>query len=222
MVFFTTLEPHDQDSEVRYTVTGSNGERTLTVEWYRWHLSNGPAVNFASWQVSLEQSTGIITVHIGPNSGGGPLFTNSSGPNCGIFYSPVDFSSCYEKIWVEGSPDAIVVDSAANFDFDALLGFPDANTMYRFTPRFAITGIAPAPLLSAPQLEVFGTQLSLHWPSAAAPLDLLILDATGRAVQHATSSQTTWNHDVQLLSPGVYLLRARSGGVVFTARFIRP
>jgi hypothetical protein len=219
---FTTLEPHDQNSEVRYGVSGPSGARKLTVEWHRWHLSNGPADNFASWQVSMEQATGIITIHIGPNSGGGTLFNSNTGPNCGIFYSPSDFSGCYEKIWVEGSPDAIAVDSTANFDFDALLGFPEAGAKYVFTPRFTVTGVEQAPLLPAPQLITTGTGISLHWPGATAPMEMLIVDATGKAVHQATAPDDTWDFDVRNLSGGVYLLRARSGQKQFTGRFARP
>lgn len=186
------------------------------------HLSNGPDVNFASWQVRLEEATGIITVHIGPNSGGGNLFTSNTGPNCGIFYAPANFSTCYEKVWVEGPPDAIAVDSTANFDFDALLGFPEANTLYRFTPRFVPTGLASLPLLAAPQVVVTGTLVGLTWPGATAPLDLLITDATGRAVHRATAPHDTWHYDIYALPAGVYLLHARSGGARYTTRFIRP
>ncbi len=169
---FTTLEPHDQNSEVRYTVAGSPGARTFTVEWHRWQLSNGAEINFASGQVRVEQATGAISIHIGPNSGGTAVFNNISGPNCGIFYSPVDFSGCYEKIWVEGAPDAIAVDSAATYDFDALFGFPEANTLYRFTPRATTTGLPAAPTVGQAQLVVNGTQLNLQWPAAPAHLFL--------------------------------------------------
>jgi hypothetical protein len=219
---FTTLEPHDQNSEVRYAITGTTGARTLTVEWHRWHLSNGPGINFASWQVRMEQGTGAITIHIGPNSGGTNLFTNISGPNCGIFYSPVDFSGCYEKIWVEGAPDAIVVDSAANYDFDALFGFPEANTLYRFTPRTATTDLPAAPIVGLAQLVVSGTQLNLEWPAAPAPLAITILDATGRTVQRSSTAQDTWRFNSTALPSGVYFLKAQAGEAVYTARFVRP
>lgn len=219
---FTTLEVHDQNTEVRYTVTGPSGARTLTVEWYRWHLSNGPAMNFASWQIRLEQATGIITVHIGPNSGGGTLFTNTSGPNCGVFHAPTSFATCYEKIWVEGQPAAITVDSTANFDFDALFGFPAAHTLYRFTPRFAVTGLTPEQHLAAAQLFVDGTFLTLQWPATGAPMDLRILDASGRMVHQDASRGDTWQRSIATLPAGVYVLQARRGDAVFVQRFVRP
>ncbi len=219
---FTTLEVHDQNTEVRYAVSGPSGARTLTVEWHRWHLRNGPAMNFASWQIRLEQATGIITVHIGPNSGGGTLFTNTSGPNCGIFHSPISFSTCYEKIWVEGQPAAITVDSTANFDFDALLGFPDVNTVYRFTPRFAVTGVAPELLTSGAQLVVDGTWLTLQWPASGTPIDLRIVDASGRTVHHDASQAGAWQHSIATLPTGVYVLHARRRDAEFTQRFVRP
>lgn len=217
---FTTLEVHDQNTEVRYTVTGPSGARTLTVEWHRWHLSNGPAMNFASWQIRLEQATGIITVHIGPNSGGGTLFTNTSGPNCGVFHAPTSFATCYEKIWVEGEPAAITVDSTANFDFDALFGFPGVHTLYRFTPRFAVTGLTPEQHLAAAQLILDGTFLTLQWPTAGAPIDLRILDASGRMVHQDASRGDTWQHSIATLPAGVYVLQARRGDAVFAQRFV--
>ncbi len=219
---FTTLEVHDQNTDVRYTVTGESGARILTVEWHRWHLSNGPEANFASWQIRLEQATGIITVHIGPNSGGGTLFTNTSGPNCGIFHAPSSFSTCYEKIWVEGQPAAITVDSTANFDFDALLAFPEADAMYRFTPRFAVTGLTPAPEQPVAQLLTDGAQLTLRWADGNAPLQVRILDASGRVVHRATAQGSTWDHGIASWSAGVYVLHARRGSELFTQRFVIP
>lgn len=219
---FTTLEPHDQNSEVRYAVTGPVGARILTVEWHRFHLSNGPELNFASWQVRVEQASGTISIHIGPNSGGTDLFTNISGPNCGIFYSPVDFSGCYEKIWVEGAPDAIVVDSAATYDFDALFGFPEANTLYRFTPRSAANGLPSDPAVGTPRLVVDLAELHLSWPGASAPLALRIVDATGRLVQQVTTPHDTWYFNSAALPSGVYILQARAGEALYTTRFVRP
>lgn len=219
---FTTLEVHDQNTEVRYTVTGASGARVLTVEWHRWHLSNGPAMNYASWQIRLEQATGIITVHIGPNSGGGTLFTNTSGPNCGVFHAPTSFATCYEKMWVEGQPAAITVDSTANFDFDALFGFPAAHTLYRFTPRFAVTGLAPEQHPAAAQLMLEGTFLTLQWPATGAHIDVQLLDASGRTVHRDNATGGRWHGDIGRLPAGVYVLQAQSGGAVFTRCIVRP
>ncbi|MCC7502324.1 MAG: T9SS type A sorting domain-containing protein [Flavobacteriales bacterium] len=219
---FTTLEIHDQNSDVRYTLSGTPGARTLKAEWHRWHLSNGPAQNFASWQVHLEQATGIITIHIGPNSGSGQLFTNSNGPNCGIFHSPNTFSTCYEKIWLEGMPDALMVDSTANFDFDAFLGFPEANTVYRFTPRTSATGVETASLLAAPYLTMQGTTLQLNRPGAAEPIELCLLDVNGRLVHRAWVTGDTWQFDMERSPSGIYLLQGRTGAGTFTKRFSYP
>lgn len=217
----TTLAPFDQNSEMRYAITGPVGDRTLTAEWHRWHLGTGTDANFASWQVRVEQATGIITVHIGPNSGPGTVFTNSTGPQCGIFYAPASFATCYEKIWVEGAPTAISVDSTANFDFDALTGIPEANTVYRFTPRLAPTGLNTLQA-SDTRMLLTGTQVLFTWPSANAPLEIRIMDATGREVQRATSARDEWNTDVRDWPAGVYVLQARMGDAVFTQRFVRP
>lgn len=219
---FTTLEIHDQESDVRYAITGESGQLVLAVEWHRWRLSNGPEGNFASWTIRVEQATGVITVHIGPNSGGGILFNTSTGPNCGIFHAPHTFSTCYEKLWVEGAPTDIALDTLPNFDFDALLGFPPAHSVFRFTPRTSVTGIGPQGQESCPHWSMATDHLMMSWPDAPALITVELFDATGRAMHRTDRVDRSCAVATSTWPRGMYLAQVRSGAAVHTRRVVLP
>ncbi len=143
---FTFMEPIDSTSKVLYALNGVPGSHELVAEWRNWRLTNGPADNYVNFQLSLDQATGVAEVRFGPNSGGGVLYNNVNGPNCGIFHAPHSFSQCYGKLWAEGNGDAPTLDSLPNFSFDALVSLPSPNTLYRFTPhRCRVRSTRPMP-----------------------------------------------------------------------------
>lgn len=39
----------------------------------------------------------MVEARFGPNSGGGDLYTDVSGPNCGIFMAQIDLTSCQAR-----------------------------------------------------------------------------------------------------------------------------
>ncbi|MBK9764654.1 MAG: hypothetical protein IPO87_15215 [Flavobacteriales bacterium] len=207
---FTELEAVDASSTVSYALTGSPGSYVLTAQWTNWHMAQGPAGNFASWRITIEQATGVATVHTGPNSGGGLIFNDQTGPNCGIFHANSSFTQCLARVWVEGDPYDPTVDVVANFDFDALHGFPPEGTLYRFVPT-APVGIAPVASPAAFTAYLAADGLHVDLPNGAPTQDLHLVDAAGREVLRTRVNAPGVVLKTAGLAPGIHLLRAMDG-----------
>lgn len=207
---FTELEAVDATSTVSYLLTGEPGAYVLTAQWTNWHLAQGPAGNQASWQIRMEQATGIASVHTGPNSGGGLVFNDQTGPNCGLFHANSSFTQCLARVWVEGDPFDPTVDAVANFDFDALHGFPPEGTLYRFTPS---TPAGIADLSLAPSFTAFVASDGLHvsLTHGASEQELQLVDAAGREVLRTRVKAPGTVLPIAGLATGVHLLRAVEG-----------
>ena len=192
---------------VSYALTGTPGSYVLTAQWTNWHLAQGPVGNYASWQIRIEQATGIATVHTGPNSGGGLIFNDQTGPNCGIFHANSTFTQCLARVWVEGDPYDPTLDVAVNFDFDALHGFPPEGTVYRFTPSTlaGIDQVAPAATFTA---FVADDGLHVNLASGVREQELQLVDAAGREVLRTRVNSPGAVLSVAGFVPGVHLLRA--------------
>jgi hypothetical protein len=216
------LQAVDANTATTYGITGSPGNKVLTVQWKNWHISGAPANTYLSSQIKVHQATGVIDVHYGENSGSDVIFNDQTGPFCGITYMPSDFSSCYEKLWVEHNSFDVVLDSTANFDFDALHNVPPANTLYRFTPRFAVTGIddvsAQGPAFRAWPIE-HGDQLRVELPAGPGTLELH--DATGRSIGQWQAVGPNMNLALPSLGRGVFVLTYQGNGIRSAVRFVR-
>ena len=210
---FTELETNAPGSTVSYTLTGAPGSYVLTAQWTNWHMAQGPTGNYASWQISIDQATGIATVHTGPNSGGGLIFNDQTGPNCGIFHANFSFTQCLARVWVEGDPNDPNLDLVANFDFDALHGFPPSGTLYRFVPA-TLSGIHHA--VPAPAFTAFVADDGLHVSllNGAREQELQLLDATGREVLRARVNGPNTILPIAGIATGVHLLRMVDGAPV--------
>jgi len=136
------LDSINPTSKKSYSITGGPGMRLLKIQYKNLKLTNGAVGNYVNLQIWYYQQTGIVEYHYGPRSSNNANgFTTSNGPQIGTFYSKNDFSSCYEKLWIKGTPSSIVLDTIANYNFFAMTGIPDSGTVFRFTPRFNTTGI---------------------------------------------------------------------------------
>lgn len=215
---FTELQPIDGTSSVSYAITGAAGAQRLTAQWTNWHLAEGPSENFTSFQISVEQASGVITIHTGPNSGGGLVFDDQTGPNCGIFRANSTFTQCLARFWLEADPMTPTVDMQANFDFDALHGFPLEGTVYRIAPA-ALTSIAS----SATQgfsAHVVGNELFVQLPEGYRNEPMEMIDACGRVVGQFRATAFESVQPVGDLRSGIYLLRSRVGRLRPTRLFI--
>lgn len=207
---FTELVAVDASSTVSYALTGSAGSYVLTAQWTNWHMAQGPVGNHADWQIRFEQATGIATVHTGPNTGGGMVFNDQTGPNCGIFHANSAFTQCLARVWVEGDPNDPTLDVVSNFDFDALHGFPPEGTLYRFTPSTlaGIEQVAPAAAFTA---FVADDGLHVDLASGTRQQELQLVDAAGREVLRTRVNSPNVVLPIAGLAPGVHLLRAVDG-----------
>ena len=219
---FTYNQPADSTGYTSYSVTGTPGQYVFTAQWHFYTLTNGPAGNFAMWQIVLEQATGIVEVRIGPNSGGGMLYTDATGPNCGVFRAPDTFTSCYAKVWVEQDAYDPTIDSLPNFDFDALHNLPPAHTVYRFTPQGWGVGLNELPGTAQVRLHVNGDMLEVELPDGASDGFLRLADPAGRVVHQTEVRGTNDRIALNGIAAGVYSLQwVRAYGTLST-RFIRP
>lgn len=217
---FTNISPMDGGSRISYTVTGAPGQRVLIAQWHNFSLDNGPNGNYANWQIAVHQANGLIEVHIGPNSGGGNLYTDVSGPNCGIFMAPIDFTSCQARTWIENNGNAPTIDRAATFDFDALHSLPDANTVFRLTPS-TNTGVADPGRSNTMSVRVTGDRLEVRLMEAVANGELELLDASGRIVLRTRVQGVLQYIDINALTTGVHALRhVQANGTSFV-RFLK-
>lgn len=217
---FTLYDTIDATTQVAYSLTGTAGSHVLVAEWRNFHLENGPAGNFINLQIKVEQATGVISIHFGPNSGGGMVYTSASGPNCGVFHAEAFFSQCYDKLWVEVDPFDPDLDSLPNFDFDALHALPAGNTVYRFIPQWT-TGMVD--LQTAPGVTgwVQGTEFMIASPANGAPESAQLLDVQGRILRGVTPEGGILSIPLADLPVGVYIALVRVDGNHIPLRFVK-
>lgn len=220
---FTFLEPADANSSIRYAITGDPGSKTLTVQWKDQNLTSGPAGNFANWQIRLHQGTGVIEVHFGENSGETNVFSDPTGPNCGIFHAPDDFTMCYEKLWVEGDPMDLTIDSLPNFGFNVLTGFPLPDKLYRFTPRDLASSVNENMALESELvLRTTDENLLVEIPDHLIGGDLYVIDPAGRILLERKVDRSLISIQTGTLSAGLHIIRVTSDTGAGMARIIKP
>lgn len=222
--FFTNIVEIDSTSNVSYTITGDAGEKVLTAQWHNIRFVTGPADSYLNYQIRLYQATGVVEVHMGPNSGSAMDYTDASGPNCGIFHSPWSFSGCYGKLWVEQDANNPTLDSLPNYDFDALHNLPAPNSVFRFVPRFNVSAV--------PSWSPLNTALNARYDAASGHVfvqlrpdqtqgQLSVIDAAGRTVRTWPTTASSMALSVADLPEGPYSLVYRSGSATSVWRFVR-
>ncbi len=221
--FFTNIEAVDSMSNVSYAITGEPGARVLTAQWHNIRLVNGPDDSYLNYQIRLYQATGVVEVHMGPNSGSAMDFTDASGPNCGVFHSPQNFSGCYGKLWVEQDANSPTLDSLPNYDFDALHNLPAPNTLYRFTPRFVVNAVPDRSPFSTLNAVYDGQrqEVLVSTTSEGSGGTFMLLGADGRIVFVRPASPGLMRFAVIDLPPGMYTLVHDSRNGAARWRFVR-
>jgi hypothetical protein len=207
----TDLIPIDGTSDVRYTITGPAGDRLLKAQWRNWGLDNGPQDNFANWQIWYYQATGVLEMRYGPNSGSALDYDGTDGPYSGIFYGPDDFLSIYEKLWLTEDALAPTLDSLPVINWSTLYNLPAANTVYRFTPRFSMTGIqqiAETQALNA-RYDPAAQELIVRCDQRNEMQELQLTDALGRSCGAWPLRAVETRIPLPGLRTGVYLLRVQ-------------
>lgn len=203
---FTYLDSIDASSAVSYIIEGTPGNYILKCQWKNLKVRVGQPNNFANLQIWVYQSSSVIEIHYGPRSASNASgFNTTSGPQVGMFYSRDNFSVCYEKLWVKGSPTNLIIDSAANYSFLAMSGIPDSGTVFRFIPRFTTTQISEA--MNNEQVEVFPnpvTGIINIKIKENGECKYRIVNSIGEIVRSGTASKESFSIDVSGIANGVY------------------
>jgi hypothetical protein len=213
---FTYLDSIDATSSISYTIEGAPGDYIVKAQWKNLKLRVGPAGNYANMQIWVYQQTGIVEIHYDPRSANNANgYNTTSGPQVGMFFSEDDFSKCYDKLWITGSPDNLVIDSGTNYVFNAMSGVPQEGTIFRFIPRSMATGI----------YDYENIRQSMYvYPNPVAGDKLFISKISDYDVYTSEGHlciaiQQNNQIDVSTLSKGIYFLRGRNG---YSSRFIIP
>ncbi|WP_317899832.1 T9SS type A sorting domain-containing protein [Aurantibacillus circumpalustris] len=209
-VAFSYIDTIDATSRISYATNGTAGSKILKVQYKNFKLSYGQGGNFINTQIWYYQQTGVIELHYGPRSTNNASgFNTSNGPNIGIFYSPDNFGSCYEKLWCNGSPGNLSLDSAATLVFSAMSGVPDQGTVFKFTPKTTATvsTVSVNELSKANGFELFpnpaSTAVEIKGDFASARLD--VYDLTGKIVKQISGIATnTIEINISDLPEGFY------------------
>lgn len=206
---FAGMDSIDVSSSISYSITGMPGNYILKSQWKNLKINVGQANNFVNLQTWVYQQSGIVELHYGPSSANNASGYNTTyGPQVGMFYSRDDFTLCYEKLWVTGSPFNIALDSNANYSFLAMSGVPSNGTVYRFIPRQSPTSInTTSPELNNISLFPNPTSdiLTFH-TSSLNPFQIEIYTSTGNKVlqKRISNNQTI---SVGHLAAGVYFAK---------------
>lgn len=204
-------------SPIRYKVTGSTGQRVMTVEWsnagyYQDLMINGVSTDYVNLQVRCYESNGDIEFHFGPNAVSDPAldFSGFPGPIVGMAeqYDPALDQVSGEVLLLSGDP----TDPAVQTDYQnyTLGGPPPENTLYRFsrtpTGLFHMAEIASTPLFG-PNPTAGNLQL-LPAAQQETILQVDVIDLQGKSVLTLQGHQ-----DITLngLPAGVYELRVMTG-----------
>lgn len=198
---FTYLDSIDANSSISYKIEGTPGDYIIKTQWKNLRMRAGKPSNFMNVQIWAYQKSGVFEVRYGPSSASNQSgFDIGSGPNVGIFYSPLSFSKCYSKLWITGNPGNPQQDSFANYNFKAMYGISVDGTLFRFTPRFKTLEVNDvnlhAPLNAYPNPA--GNILYVSRPG-----NYRILDMLGNTVFEAKESSSI---DISALPDGVYTL----------------
>ena len=219
---FTDLYPFDETSRYSYRLFGNPGNHILAVQYSNMRLATGVTGNAMSMQIWYYQNTGMIEVRFGPRTANlASGFTLSRGPKMGIHHSPVDMSSCLEKVWLSGIPQAPDVSYDANHPLDGMSGVPQEGTIYRYVPTFTI-GLDEQHLVSRPTIRNNpATDVLFVTIHDATSASFAILDMAGRTLwtQRAVGGENVI--DVSTLSSGTYLLVDQSNGSRHAQRFVK-
>jgi hypothetical protein len=213
-VAFTYADTIDASSKKSYLLAGSPGSLTVALQYKNLTLQYGQPGNFINGQIWYFQQTGVIELRYGPRSTNNATgFNNIQGPNIGIFYSPLNFSGCYEKLWCEGSSFGPVLDSAANYGFDAMGGVPAEGIIYRFTPRtqtVSTVSVVERSVANALQVLPNPAKGLVTIKGTTDGYQLVVYDLLGKCVKSTQTAGRDLTLDVTELENGCYYLHIQN------------
>jgi hypothetical protein len=222
---FTLLTAIDSSSKMSFLIAGSSGNLIVKMQFKNWKLTNGPAGNYANYQIWLYQQTGVIEFHYGSRSANNVSgYTVTNGPNVGAFLTPFDFSGCIGKLWCNGNPNNPALDSSVNYQFLAMQGLPDSGTVYRFSPQFA-AGINEQDIEQSvfnlfPTLVTNTVFVQMN-DNIHSGTEALVFDIAGKKIQSLQLKNGSNEIDVSDLKQGIYFISVNLFGNIHVKKFIK-
>jgi hypothetical protein len=218
---FTYFDSIDPTSTWSYLIEGSNNNKVVKAQWKNFKLRVGPAGNFANIQIWVYQATGVMEIHYGPRSANNATgYNQTSGPQVGIFHSKDDFTALYGKLWVKGSPDNLIIDSAFNYQFRAMSGVPEEGTVFRFIPRFIQQPPNGINNTERNEIKVYPNPVNdvlfIDGINTVTPFE--VMDISGKVMLQQTTSSAV---NVSSLAPGTYFIKAGSNNRFVYYRFLK-
>lgn len=171
-------------NSLKYLVTGSAPNRTLTVEWINMavYQNTSPSLNF---QVQLVESTGVVIINYGTMTAGTNVFSYSMGMN-GPTVSNTPTSAQLKML------QTVNANSFSNTVQNNLSTMPTANSQYVFTPLVPTTASGSLSFTGITQ-----TGMTLNWTNwASNEVGYVIYNSTDNinfdfVVQSAVNATTT-------------------------------
>ncbi|MDX5346237.1 MAG: T9SS type A sorting domain-containing protein, partial [Hymenobacteraceae bacterium] len=180
-------------------------------------------VNFQAW---LYEATNNIEMYYGPSSiqSIADIFSPATGPDVGIITNLNLVTQTFSGILLQGnpaSPTAVTLNNASNIV--TLTGVPADGKMYRFST--GATGIAERNELSAlgfyPNPVADALQITGMDVLQGKPLQVNILDLSGRKVFSSTLSETQSALDLSKLPRGFYMIEFINGSSYISSKIIK-
>lgn len=220
-VLETSYDSIDAQTVISFRQTSGTDGDVLALQWNNVKLKNGPAGNFANFQLFFNLSTGAAEFHYGPSSANNASgYAMTFGPRAGLAYFNKKTAMSYERIVLSGQPSAIpmdttkttvLVDSAINATAFSLTGVPPSGTVYRFTPQQKPTGIPGSALPAGIRIIPNPFQQTFTIESVR-PQDVFITDVCGRMF-FAETLHAQQVIDGSSWPAGLYLIRFSDGSV---------
>jgi hypothetical protein len=202
--YFTGIDSVSPESKIFYQITGSPGERVISIEYRKigyWGCNDSSHVTF---KMNLEEKTGNFIFDYGQNV----IVCDSAlgdekGPWVGIFRSNLDVSKFYKINWLSGNP---LTPKLTTTGLPALGGLPPAGNSYAFiAPTNDVANERTSS--SLPRISYRADALILHTNSQP-EREAIIYDELGRIAGRFTiaSSLTQTTIPTQDLTRGAYFI----------------
>jgi|GEM_PF-5829552 len=217
----------DLESLIRYEVSGEEGERVLSIEYYKAGFTNieGPegATIHTTFKISFLEHNGEVQLHFGPqeNREFFNLFHEIEGEGPWIYFLQnivFEGNDLIPEIGgiLSGDPENPTLRPFFGLTPPENLGLnddPEEETLYRFIPRPSSTGDLSENREISVWPAVTTDFVNVRLSEGIDPgFDYLLIDAGGRVLQNGKISSHNDRIEFHNIPAGHYFLRFENGG----------
>lgn len=205
---------------VNYQIDGTTPNRVYKVEWAEvcfdvYDNYDSANIEFQLW---FYETTNVIEIHFGnshipnPNS----AYDGMSGPQILL----ADFAATPIKV-------ILLTDSASNPTTTSnlsavLIGTPDLNTVYRFTPTVIPSAIA---INAENQITIYPnpakTDIKINLPKLNNDEIISVYDIQGQLLVQQPMQQAQANLNISNLANGIYFIKVTGSGIDVVKKIIK-